>query len=70
LPHKDKELDESHTKVDASSGPSTLPHEKVKLATMAGLSAIALKTIIFTDNEERDIQNLVVKIVSHPLKIC
>ncbi|GLJ20492.1 hypothetical protein SUGI_0372970 [Cryptomeria japonica] len=68
LPHKDKELDESQTKVHASSGPSVLPPEKVKLAAMAGLSAAAVKAKLFADHEERDIQRLAANIVSHQLK--
>ncbi|KAH9319095.1 hypothetical protein KI387_020864 [Taxus chinensis] len=68
FPHKDHELDKSHTKIDISGGPSALPPEKVKLAAMAGLSAAALKAKLFADQEERDIQRLATSIVTHQLK--
>uniref|UniRef100_A0A0D6QTX4 Uncharacterized protein n=1 Tax=Araucaria cunninghamii TaxID=56994 RepID=A0A0D6QTX4_ARACU len=68
FPHKDHGVDEAQTKNDISIASSTLTPKKIKLASMAGLSAAALKAKMFADQEERDIQRLATNIVGHQLK--
>lgn len=53
----------SYTKKDA---PLTIEH--VKLAAMSGLSAAAMKSKLFADQEEREVQRLSATIITHQLK--
>lgn len=55
-----------------SNGETDSPHplcaEKVKHAAVVGLSAAAVKTKLFADQEEREIQRLSATIINHQLK--
>ncbi|XP_042403153.1 SWI/SNF complex subunit SWI3C homolog isoform X1 [Zingiber officinale] len=50
------------------NGSTSLASELVEQATMAGLSAAAVKAKLFADQEEREIQRLVATIINHQLK--
>lgn len=47
---------------------SSISLENVKHATLCGLSAAAIKSKLFADQEEREIQRLVATVINHQLK--
>ncbi|VAI03172.1 unnamed protein product [Triticum turgidum subsp. durum] len=57
-----------HTDDRAHGASSSISLENVKHATLCGLSAAAIKSKLFADQEEREIQRLVATMINHQLK--
>ncbi|XP_074582002.1 SWI/SNF complex subunit SWI3C homolog isoform X2 [Curcuma longa] len=61
--------DNSHPDIDTHAQHGSFNQkELIEHATMAGLSAAAVKAKLFADQEEREIQRLVATIINHQLK--
>ncbi|VAH94027.1 unnamed protein product [Triticum turgidum subsp. durum] len=57
-----------HTDDGAHGASSSISLENAKHATLCGLSAAAIKSKLFADQEEREIQRLVATVINHQLK--
>ncbi|XP_020157764.1 SWI/SNF complex subunit SWI3C homolog isoform X4 [Aegilops tauschii subsp. strangulata] len=67
--HIDDRVHGAHPNFCGHNGASSsISLENVKHATLCGLSAAAIKSKLFADQEEREIQRLVATVINHQLK--